>query len=246
MFGIANASQDVPFGILGIGPYLSGNPQYPFLIDNLKTQGFTQSRAFSLDLRGSDSPDGSIIFGAIDTGKYEGNLEKIPMIPATSSPDLKSRYALHPPRPPPLVLSPMLTCPADTGSLWTRSLSPAPRPRRPRCPSSSTAVLPFATSPRMCTPPSDPASPPLVSTPLPTTTSLTAVSRTRPVPSISPSVERPSRSPTRTLCGTTLILSASLAPSPAAVSSFLTDPPPESNDPTAVLLTILASAPYPR
>lgn len=44
---------------MGVGPgvELIG---YPNIIDELATQGITQSRAFSLDLRGIDSPAGEI------------------------------------------------------------------------------------------------------------------------------------------------------------------------------------------
>ncbi|KAH8887161.1 acid protease, partial [Thozetella sp. PMI_491] len=88
-FGVASNSYQLPFGILGIGPYITGNYQYSFFIDSLKAQGFTQSRAFSLDLRSIDSAVGSIIFGGLDTGKYTGALEKLPIAPST---DGAARY----------------------------------------------------------------------------------------------------------------------------------------------------------
>ncbi len=91
MFGVASSSYKIPFGILGVGPYVEGNPQYTFFIDSLKEQGVTQSRAFSLDLRNNDADDGSIIFGGFDTGKYSGSFEKLPIIPASRAPDNKNR-----------------------------------------------------------------------------------------------------------------------------------------------------------
>lgn len=44
---------------MGVGPgiELTG---YPTIIDQLATQGITNSRAFSLDLRGVDSPSGKV------------------------------------------------------------------------------------------------------------------------------------------------------------------------------------------
>jgi hypothetical protein len=56
-FGVSRNSADIPTGLMGVGPgyELTG---YPIIIDNLASQGITQSRAFSLDLRGVDSPDG--------------------------------------------------------------------------------------------------------------------------------------------------------------------------------------------
>ncbi len=93
-FGVATSSSDIPTGLMGVGPgiELTG---YPIIIDSLATQGITQSRAFSLDLRGVDSPEGAIIFGGIDTMKYTGPLEKRPIIPANESPDGQDRYWIY-------------------------------------------------------------------------------------------------------------------------------------------------------
>lgn len=56
-FGVASSTNELAFGIMGVGPgiELTG---YPTIIDQLAIQGVTNSRAFSLDLRGVDSPDG--------------------------------------------------------------------------------------------------------------------------------------------------------------------------------------------
>ncbi len=45
---------------MGVGPgiQLTG---YPTIIDQLALQGVTNSRAFSLDLRGVESPDGKAL-----------------------------------------------------------------------------------------------------------------------------------------------------------------------------------------
>jgi hypothetical protein len=87
-FGVAVDSNREPFGILGVGPKTFANqPQYSYFIDSLVEQGFTESRAFGLDLRSIESPDGSIIFGGIDTGKYSGALEKLPIIPESQAPN---------------------------------------------------------------------------------------------------------------------------------------------------------------
>lgn len=84
----------MPTGLMGVGPgvELTG---YPIIIDSLATQGFTKSRAFSLDLRGFESAEGAIIFGGIDTGKFSGKLEKCPIIPATAAPDGQDRLVSH-------------------------------------------------------------------------------------------------------------------------------------------------------
>ncbi len=62
-FGVAIDSFFEPFGILGVGPNVGGShPVYSYFIDSLAKQGLGASRAFSLDLRSIDSPDGSIIW----------------------------------------------------------------------------------------------------------------------------------------------------------------------------------------
>ena len=85
-FGVASNSDREPFGILGVGPKtFDGQPDYSYFIDTLVSQGFTQSRAFGLDIRSIEAPDGSIVFGGLDRGKFIGNLEKLPIIPASST-----------------------------------------------------------------------------------------------------------------------------------------------------------------
>jgi hypothetical protein len=56
-FAVASDSSEMPTGLMGVGPgiELTG---YPTIIDQLADQGITNSRAFSLDLRSVDSPDG--------------------------------------------------------------------------------------------------------------------------------------------------------------------------------------------
>ncbi len=58
-FGVASNSVTEPFGIRGVGPKtFATQPQYSYFIDSLKAQGITNSRAFSLDLRSIENPDG--------------------------------------------------------------------------------------------------------------------------------------------------------------------------------------------
>jgi hypothetical protein len=86
-FGVGYDSRQVSAGIFGAGPDIrSFDSPYPMVIDNLATQGLISSRAFSLDLRSIDSDRGSVIFGGLDTSKYSGNLEKLPVVPASASP----------------------------------------------------------------------------------------------------------------------------------------------------------------
>lgn len=58
-FGVAIESDTITFELLGIGPQIfADRPKYSFFIDSLASQGYTKSRASSLDLRSMDSPDG--------------------------------------------------------------------------------------------------------------------------------------------------------------------------------------------
>ncbi|KAL3957372.1 hypothetical protein ACCO45_007950 [Purpureocillium lilacinum] len=75
MFGVAYDSDFAVTGILGAG--------------------FTNSRAFSLDIRSIESNRGSVVFGGIDTKKFSGHLEKRPIIPAAQSPDGQTRYWVY-------------------------------------------------------------------------------------------------------------------------------------------------------
>lgn len=56
-FGVTTSSSDLPTGLLGVGPGLE-LVGYPIIVDTLASQGITNSRAFSLDLRSIESPDG--------------------------------------------------------------------------------------------------------------------------------------------------------------------------------------------
>lgn len=56
------------------------------------SQGFISSRAFSLDLRSVDSPNGSLIFGGVDTGNYTGSLAKLPIVDPADTPSGAVRY----------------------------------------------------------------------------------------------------------------------------------------------------------
>jgi len=93
IFGAAYSTANAVVGIMGAGPDLLGwTSPYPYVIDSLASQGTTNSRAFSMDLRGFDSDVGSIIFGGIDTYKYAGSLVKFPVVPPSQSPDGLTRW----------------------------------------------------------------------------------------------------------------------------------------------------------
>ncbi|KAL2264584.1 hypothetical protein VTJ83DRAFT_7094 [Remersonia thermophila] len=95
VIGVNVQSERIPLGILGVSPPLSGVNEYPYVLDSMVSQGLIKSRAFSLDLRGVDNPNGAIIFGGIDTGKYIGSFAKLPILPQSQSPRGGSRYYVH-------------------------------------------------------------------------------------------------------------------------------------------------------
>lgn len=85
-------SYEIPLGILGLAPPTDSDELYTYVLDNMVEQGLIDSRAFSLDLRDVDSPDGSVIFGGVDTGKFIGELQKCPIIEPQDSPSGADRY----------------------------------------------------------------------------------------------------------------------------------------------------------
>lgn len=77
-------------GIMGLSPPTSIlDISYSLVLDSMVSQGLIASRAFSLDLRSVTSPNGSLIFGGVDTGKYTGSLAKLPIV---DSPSGATRY----------------------------------------------------------------------------------------------------------------------------------------------------------
>ncbi|KAK2597576.1 hypothetical protein N8I77_012355 [Diaporthe amygdali] len=96
IFGINFQSYSIPLGILGLSPILTADSiQYSLVLDSMVSQGLISSRAFSLDLRSVDSPNGSLIFGGVDTGKYTGSLAKLPILDPADSPSGYDRYWIN-------------------------------------------------------------------------------------------------------------------------------------------------------
>jgi len=85
-FGIGYTSSS-PEGILGIGYTINevqvnraGLKAYPNLPQKLKDDGTINSVAYSLWLNDLDASTGSILFGGVDTDKYQGDLQTLPII----------------------------------------------------------------------------------------------------------------------------------------------------------------------
>lgn len=84
-FGIGYSSSSDQ-GILGIGYQINevqvgraGKSAYNNLPAQMVADGLIQSNAYSLWLNDLDSNTGSILFGGVDTDKYHGSLESVPI-----------------------------------------------------------------------------------------------------------------------------------------------------------------------
>ncbi|KAI6087214.1 acid protease [Hypoxylon rubiginosum] len=91
-FGVATDTTDEFAGILGIGHGLNVTIRYKNFIDELEAQGVTETKAFSLALGSKDEQEGVVIFGGLDTGKFTGTLQTLPILAAKDSPDQVPRY----------------------------------------------------------------------------------------------------------------------------------------------------------
>ncbi|KAI0597604.1 aspartic peptidase domain-containing protein [Biscogniauxia sp. FL1348] len=91
-FGVAIDTVDEFSGILGIGHGENVTIRYKNFVDQLADQGVTDTKAFSLALGSKNEEEGVIIFGGMDTGKFTGTLQTLPIIPAEQSPDKVPRY----------------------------------------------------------------------------------------------------------------------------------------------------------
>ncbi|KAK3298497.1 aspartic peptidase domain-containing protein [Chaetomium fimeti] len=68
-------------GILGLGFSISerASIKYPNIMDEMSNQGLIQSKAYSLYLNDRRTDAGSLLFGGIDTDKFIGPLEILPL-----------------------------------------------------------------------------------------------------------------------------------------------------------------------
>jgi hypothetical protein len=85
-FGIGYVSSS-PEGILGIGYTINevqvnrfGLDEYPNLPQKLKDDGTISSNAYSLWLNDLDASTGNILFGGVDTDKFQGTLSTLPIL----------------------------------------------------------------------------------------------------------------------------------------------------------------------
>ncbi|KAK2018280.1 eukaryotic aspartyl protease [Colletotrichum eremochloae] len=83
-FGVVTKSDGIATGIMGLAPDLKagfdrGKP-YSLILNSLADQGVIGSRVFSLDLRHASADSGALIYGGVDTGKFIGELLRVPMV----------------------------------------------------------------------------------------------------------------------------------------------------------------------
>ncbi|TGO61427.1 hypothetical protein BCON_0027g00130 [Botryotinia convoluta] len=73
--GLANDT-NIQTGILGIGYSISevSDTMYPNILDELVSQNLISTRAYSLYLDSQESATGSLLFGAVDTTKFVGEI----------------------------------------------------------------------------------------------------------------------------------------------------------------------------
>jgi hypothetical protein len=91
-FGNATTSTRMMQGILGVGLGFHYTTSYNTIIDQLVAQGVIPSKAFSVYLDSIDAPQGSMTFGAMDTKKFTGGLQKLPIVSYKNAPEYFPRY----------------------------------------------------------------------------------------------------------------------------------------------------------
>ncbi|KAK7432812.1 hypothetical protein QQZ08_000675 [Neonectria magnoliae] len=72
-----------PTGIMGLGfaANVAADTQYPTILDNMVSQGYIDTPAFSLYLNDLSASSGTILFGGIDQAKFVGKLTTLPLRP---------------------------------------------------------------------------------------------------------------------------------------------------------------------
>ncbi|KAK8443404.1 aspartyl protease [Candidozyma auris] len=85
-FGVTTNSS-LPYGALGLGLMNASSFSRDVYVENympfpmrLKHDGVIKKTAYSLSVGGSTSSKGSVLFGAVDHSKYEGQLQKVKMV----------------------------------------------------------------------------------------------------------------------------------------------------------------------
>ncbi|OAA75553.1 candidapepsin-4 precursor [Akanthomyces lecanii RCEF 1005] len=79
--GLAKKSSSAT-GLMGLGMSVgvAAKKEYPTIIDNLVSQGYIDTAAFSLYLDSVTESHGTFLFGGVDTKKYIGDLATLPLV----------------------------------------------------------------------------------------------------------------------------------------------------------------------
>lgn len=84
-------------GALGLGWGRGVNSNYSTIVDELVDQGVMETKAFSLALGDKDGLEGgSLVLGGVDTKKFSGALQKVPVIDPPTYPFKYSEYRYGP------------------------------------------------------------------------------------------------------------------------------------------------------
>lgn len=84
-FAVADVIPGNNIPIMGVGPdsltriAVTNGTERPGILDALVTAGAIDRRAFSLYLGDQDNDSGEILFGGVDSSKYEGELTQMPI-----------------------------------------------------------------------------------------------------------------------------------------------------------------------
>ncbi|KAI4163389.1 MAG: hypothetical protein LQ342_002896 [Letrouitia transgressa] len=105
VFGLVESSQDVPSdengpstnGVWGIsfqngeaGVVRDGAPAYTSILGLMKSAGLVSRQAYSLYLNDEDANAGSILFGGVDTDKFEPPLIGLPLVPRPGDDEIRA------------------------------------------------------------------------------------------------------------------------------------------------------------
>ncbi|KAL8729129.1 MAG: hypothetical protein Q9166_004960 [cf. Caloplaca sp. 2 TL-2023] len=84
---IQTAENTYAAGRMGIGfeegaaqVHFEKKPAYPNMVSELVTNGYIETKAYSIWLNSHLSSTGSILFGGVDTSKYKGSLKAVPIV----------------------------------------------------------------------------------------------------------------------------------------------------------------------
>lgn len=92
-FGVYDDAATAHYGSLGLGFGKGVNSNDSNVVDELVLQGVTQAKAFGLALGTNNGiNDGSLVLGGIDTKKFSGALQRVPVIDPPKFPFEYSEY----------------------------------------------------------------------------------------------------------------------------------------------------------